>query len=112
MLRRFSRVVPVLVLALQGCSGESGEAGEAPETPTPDLPEDVLTRLQALSPTTLPEPPSDPTNAYAERADAVELGKRLFFDPGFSGPLLDDDNDGAPETLGLQGEAGKVSCAS
>src|SRR5688572_10431994 len=109
--RSLSRIVPALVLALQACSSEPGEVEEAPPTPTPDLPEDVLTRLQALSPTTLPEPPPDPSNAYAERADAAALGQRLFFDPGFSGQLLDDDNDGAPETLGSQGETGRVSCA-
>jgi len=128
-------VLPALLLALQGCSGEpeatgdtgdtggtggtggtdatdaTGGTGGAPETSHPDLPEDVLTRLQALSPATLPEAPPDASNAYADRADAAALGQRMFFDPGFSGPLLDDDNDGAPETLGSQGEAGRVSCA-
>lgn len=113
MLRRSLSivVVPALFVALQGCSSDSSGNDESPQTPTPDLPEDVLKRLQALSPATLPEPPSDPTNAYAERADAAAFGQRLFFDAGFSGQLLDADNDGAPETLGMKGETGRVSCA-
>jgi cytochrome c peroxidase len=82
-----------------------------PDAPAgPDLPGDVLARLQALSPAELPAARPDPTNAWADDAQAALLGKTLFFDPRFSGPLLDGDNDGAPGTLGLQGEVGKVSC--
>jgi cytochrome c peroxidase len=82
-----------------------------PDAPAgPDLPGDVLARLQALSPAELPAARPDPTNAWADDAQAALLGKTLFFDPRFSGPLLDGDNDGAPGTLGLQGDVGKVSC--
>jgi cytochrome c peroxidase len=54
----------------------------------------------------------DPTNRYANDPRAAELGKKLFFDTRFSGPLLDEANNGDPGTLGLQGETGKVACAS
>jgi cytochrome c peroxidase len=100
-----------------GCAGSPPESGEpassTPEAPAgPDLPADVLTRLQALSPAQLPAARPDPTNAWADDAQAALFGQALFFDPRFSGPLLDSDNDGAPGTLGLQGEVGKVSCQS
>ncbi len=42
---------------------------------------------------------------------AAALGKRFFFDPRFSGPLLESDNDGSKHTLGRKGEVHKVSCA-
>ncbi len=70
------------------------------------------TALQELSPPGLPEPPFDPTNPVADHPGARALGRSLFFDPGFSGKLLDSDNDGSHGGTGLQGEAGKVSCAS
>lgn len=73
---------------------------------------DVDARLRALSPSEWPAPPEDRTNAYADDPRAAELGQKLFHDPRFSGQLLDEDNDGAPGTLGLQGEAGRVSCES
>ncbi len=68
--------------------------------------------LAELSPATLPPPPADVTNRYADDAAAAALGQRLFFDPAFSGPLLDSDNDGSPGSLGARGESGKVSCAA
>jgi cytochrome c peroxidase len=100
-----------------GCAGSPGESdvpdNSTPQGPAgPDLPADVLARLQALSPAKLPEARPDPTNAWADDAQAAVFGQALFFDARFSGPLLDSDNDGAPGTLGLQGEVGKVSCQS
>jgi cytochrome c peroxidase len=56
-------------------------------------------------------PPSDPSNRVADDADARAFGQRLFFDPRFSGPLIEGDNDGSSSTLGVRGEAGRVSCA-
>ena len=50
-------------------------------------------------------------NAWADDSSASELGQRLFFDPRFSGMLLDGDNDGSPATLGSKGDVGKVACA-
>jgi cytochrome c peroxidase len=68
-------------------------------------------RLLQLSPSLLPAPPRDASNRFAGDARAAALGQKLFFDAGFSGPLLDGDNDGGATALGVRGEAGKVSCA-
>lgn len=38
--------------------------------------------------------------------------QRLFFETALSGRLLSRDNDGTAPTLGVSGEAGRVSCAS
>jgi cytochrome c peroxidase len=43
---------------------------------------------------------------------AREFGHRLFFDPGLSGRLLSQDNDGTEPTLGVRGQAGRVSCSA
>lgn len=56
--------------------------------------------------------PPDPSNRVADDPAARAFGQQLFFDTSLSGPLLDRDNDGSPATLGLAGEAGRVSCAS
>jgi cytochrome c peroxidase len=56
-------------------------------------------------------PPVDPSNRVADDSAARAFGKTLFFDPSFSGPLLEGDNDGGPATLGVRGQAGRVSCA-
>jgi cytochrome c peroxidase len=71
--------------------------------------------LQSLSPPALPTPPPDPTNRLADDPAAALLGQRLFFDPSFSGQLLDTDNDGSAQALGLagptSGQTGRVACA-
>jgi cytochrome c peroxidase len=56
-------------------------------------------------------PPPDLSNRVADDPAARELGQRLFFDTSLSGRLIDRDNDGRPSTLGIAGEAGRVSCA-
>jgi cytochrome c peroxidase len=75
------------------------------------LSEEARARLAALSPGALPVPPLDASNAWGDAVDAAELGQALFFDPNFSGALLDGDNDGSPSALGSKGESGKVACA-
>jgi cytochrome c peroxidase len=67
--------------------------------------------LAALAPASLPAPPPDRSNRFADDARAAALGRRWFADPGFSGPLLDGDNDGSAHALGRAGETGKVACA-
>jgi cytochrome c peroxidase len=67
--------------------------------------------LATLSPETLPPPPPDVSNRFSDDAAAATLGQKLFFDPGFAGPLLDRDNDGSATTLGKAGQTGRVSCA-
>jgi cytochrome c peroxidase len=56
-------------------------------------------------------PPADPSNRVADDAEARAFGQTLFFDPRFSGPLIEGDNDGGSATLGVRGEASRVSCA-
>jgi cytochrome c peroxidase len=65
----------------------------------------------ALAPGVLPGPVHDASNAYGDVPAAAALGKKLFFDATFSGPLLDLDDDGGPNALGVRGVPGKVSCA-
>ena len=56
--------------------------------------------------------PPDVSNRFADDPAAAAFGQRLFFDAGFSGELLDPDNDGSTHALGRRGDTGKVSCAS
>ena len=67
--------------------------------------------LLGLSPSPLPRSPPDPTNRFADSPAAAALGQRLFYDTSFSGPLLDSDNDGSPQSLGAAGQTGRVACA-
>jgi cytochrome c peroxidase len=77
--------------------------------PTFSEPERVL--IATLAPRTLPPPPPDRTNRYADDPQAADFGLKLFLDPRFSGRLLEGDNDGTPQTLGRKGETGRVACA-
>jgi cytochrome c peroxidase len=61
----------------------------------------------------LPEaPPPDPSNAVADSPRAAILGKKLFFDPRFSGPLGPENDAVSNGSLGVAGATGKISCAS
>lgn len=55
--------------------------------------------------------PADRSNRVADDPLAQRFGQKLFFTTSLSGPLIDRDNDGSPSTLGVAGEAGRVSCA-
>lgn len=77
------------------------------------IPSQVFSELQKHSPSpALPPLSVDVSNRFADDSAAADLGHRLFFDTGFAGKLLDSDNDGVHGGVGLQGETGKVSCAS
>ena len=67
--------------------------------------------LAALSPASLPAPPVDVSNQFADNPQAAAFGQKLFFEPAFAGKLLDGDNDGSRNALGIRGETGKVACA-
>lgn len=85
-----------------------GGGGETPaET---DRSTDTPSALD-FAPSPLPAAPVDVSNAYADNPKAAALGKRLFEEPLLSGALLDLDADGGPDSLGLRGDTGKVSCA-
>jgi cytochrome c peroxidase len=115
MHERLLLIVP-LVLVASGCSAAPPGSSSPPQEEVlrgpPSLPAEVRRQLTAISPAKMPAAPADPTNRYADDPRAAALGKKLFFDKRFSGPLLDDANNGDPGTLGLKGETGKVACAS
>ena len=98
-----------LVLLL-GCHGRV-IPGPTDDDPEPSFTAAQLAQLAELSPSSLPPPPPDVSNRFADDPRAALLGQRLFLDPGFSGQLLDGDNDGGPNALGMRGETGKVACA-
>jgi cytochrome c peroxidase len=93
-----------------GCGSAHGDS-EATDGGEDALPASVMAALQALSPETLPPARADVTNRFADDSAAAAFGQKLFFDPSFSGPLLDSDNDGSPQTLGMAGQTGRVACA-
>jgi cytochrome c peroxidase len=81
----------------------------APPPPPPDdgvvFTEAEIALYSTLSPLP-PAPPPDPTNAVADDPRAAQLGRALFADPAFSGPLTVDSE------LGVVGHEDKVSCAT
>jgi cytochrome c peroxidase len=108
---RESFAIVLVSSALVGCVRKTGDGeGPMPAAGVRLAPE-TLAALGQLSPDVLPPPPADITNRYADDAAAAAFGHQLFFDKGFSGALLDTDNIGGSQTLGLAGEAGKVACA-
>jgi cytochrome c peroxidase len=84
----------------------SSDAAAVDDDPT------VRATLATLVWSTNAAPPADISNRYADDDSAAKLGQKLFNDSRFSGPLLDSVNDGIPGTLGVQGDTGKVACAS
>ncbi len=98
-------------LGVAGNAGSAGSAGSSSSTAPPVFSQAELDALHALSPDTLPAPGSDVSNRFADSAAAAALGQKLFFEPLFSGKLLDGDDDGSVNTLGMKGQTGKVACA-
>lgn len=102
------------VLGPEGAVGDAGVASWPADEGGdghPPLSAKVWSALSALSPDPLPGPVPDITNAFADNPAAAAFGQLLFYDPSFSGPLLDSDNDGSPETLGVAGQTGRVACS-
>ena len=57
-------------------------------------------------------PPADTSNAFADNRAAAGLGKRLYFDGGYSGGLGPYNRKDVNGALGAQGDPGLVSCRS
>ena len=125
-----NRLALALTLGVAACSGASGakpdggtagasapdDAGATNDGVTAtDDPDPSFTPAQRAALTALRyddgAPPADPSNRVADDPAARAFGQRLFFEPAFSGRLLEGDNDGTNATLGTQGQAGRVSCA-
>ena len=100
------------LLVLGGCSSSRAAVPDdlGTDAATQSLTPTEKAALEALSPATLPRPPPDVTNAFADNASAATFGQKLFYDTSFSGPLLDTDNDGSSATLGVAGQTGAVGC--
>jgi len=96
------RALPFLTLPLLALGCAPADGGGTPRDGT---------SKEELAPKMLPRPPADVSNRYADDPGAAALGQRLFHDAGFSGALIDLDADGSPDSLGVRGDAGKVSCA-
>jgi hypothetical protein len=98
---RTERLAPLLLAVLCGCGTKAA----------PELSAQERGALAALAYVDDNVPP-DPSNRFDEDRAAQLFGQRLFFDAGFSGPLLEGDHYGSAGSLGLMGEASRVSCAS
>jgi cytochrome c peroxidase len=98
------KLLQLLVLAV--VAGSCSHSATPPPSSS-SVPAEIL----ALAPAELPPPPADASNRFADDPRAIAFGHRLFFEKGFSGRLLEGDNDGSEQTLGMKGETGKVSCA-
>jgi cytochrome c peroxidase len=95
-------------VALACGAGNDGAAAKPGDSPT--LSAEERSALTALYYDATP-PPADPSNRVADDDAARAFGQRLFFETAFSGQLLEGDNDGTNATLGVKGDAGRVSCA-
>jgi cytochrome c peroxidase len=102
----------VAALAALGCgAGSNGGAPGAASNPSnPNAGKSTEELLSELAPDTLPSPPPDVSNRFADDSAAAALGEQLFLEPGFSGQMLDLDDDGSPRSLGVRGQSGKVAC--
>jgi cytochrome c peroxidase len=100
----YAALIATLPLACSSGSSDDSVSG-------PSLSAAERSALATLSPATLPPPRPDVSNRFADRADAAAFGQKLFFEPAFSGKLLDGDNDGSKNALGVVGQTGKVACA-
>jgi cytochrome c peroxidase len=85
-----------LLLGALGCT----EAGP--------LSDDEMQRLKAFQ---LQPLPADPSNTQGDNPKAAQLGKQLFFDRRFSGPLGPYNSAGVNGSRGPAGASGLVSCA-
>ena len=97
--------------ATEGSGAAGGAGGGAPGEIPLGFDEATWQTVLELAPPRLPPSPTDVSNRFGDDPAAAALGEKLFFDAGFSGKLLDIDNDGSKKTLGVRGQSGKVACA-
>jgi cytochrome c peroxidase len=112
--RRFFTIFVALASGCEavGATALSGDSGVAFADAAAALTAEERVRLLDLVLSAGSAPPPDVTNRFADNPAAARFGQRLFFDPRFSGPLLDSANTGLVGTLGAVGETGKVACSS
>jgi len=110
-------VVPGALLLAYACPGSSVDCDENPTDPAcPYVQTEADVKVAAfagpinqLSP--LPDVPADPTNKYADNADAAALGQQLYWDRDFAGPIGAAAGDFTTSPLGAAGEKCKVACS-
>lgn len=102
-LRRLAFHASAVLVLLGGCFDADDE------DPAPFFSAAEWAVIDTLSP--LPAVPADPTNAFADDADAADLGKLYFFDARFSGPLVHADNETPPAGNGSIGQMQRISCS-
>jgi cytochrome c peroxidase len=105
---RSSALLAAIAWILSACGGDGDGSGDG----APPLVDAETRALLATLRYDEGPPPADPSNRVADSLEAARFGRALFFDPRFSGQLIDGDNDGGDATLGVRGETGRVSCAS
>jgi cytochrome c peroxidase len=103
---RLRRLVGSSVLASALVAAGSGCKDEGP------LSEEEMTQLRAFM--LPPSLPADTSNAFADDPAAAALGKKLYFDGGYSGKLLAPYNSGKDinGALGAPDDQHVVSCAA
>src|SRR5450432_3009292 len=106
-MRRANLALAITACFLSACGSSSSGGSDSGITLTAA----ERSELDALSPSVLPAPGDDASNRFADRPEAAALGQKLFFEPAFSGKLLEGDNDGSKNALGVVGQTGKVACA-
>ena len=92
-----------LSLSLLAACGATDDDPWAPFSPTLQARVIGLVRQDA--------PPADPTNAYADRADAAALGQFLYFDPRLSAGYLRADSPDAKDVSCATCHAGDLGLA-
>lgn len=103
-------VTPDAGAAMKATTPDAGPAAAGPDAqPMAVLSSAELAVVKTLSP--LPALPKNPTNKFADNAQAATLGQMLFFETSYSGALAVGD-DGMNGAAGKMGDAGKLSCAS
>lgn len=104
MRMRSLRALFVLGLLASAFAAGCGDEGSESNLIDGVLTEAEWAEVQKLGPLPALEP--DTTNKLADDPAAAELGQRLFYEKGYSGPIK------VANDLGMVGEAGKVSCES
>jgi len=98
-----------LVMAMVAVTGCESEPALDPVLVDGIFTEAEWNKVLSLSP--LPDVPKDTTNKLADDSAAAALGQELFFEKGYSGPIVTAD-DGMNGGNGMVGETGKIACAS
>ena len=85
--QRYDRPLLLMFIVISVVYGCLGSISYASETGINAWDQKDISAIRSLWIGSLPPPPKEPSNAYADAPAAIALGKRLFFDVRFSGNL-------------------------